>query len=307
MKTYSIYFILILGLINSQAVLAQKDFFFKVTMIGTGVPPNDGKAASSILVEVGSQKLIFDVGRGASVNIAKYGIALADITNVFITHLHGDHVLGLPDLWLSSYHVSNGKRQGSMNIHGPIGTEKMTKGLEDAYEYVVQNWASYSNPGFNVNEFSSDGIVFQTEDLKVTAFAVEHGKRENWNPVGYRIDYKGRSIIISGDTGYSDNLIEYSKGTDILFHEVFLITDESGWNKKFLSHLKTVHTVPEMASKVFEQVQPKLAVAYHHGADLDKKLEKTLLSEKFKGDIVIAEDLMSFEIDSNGEITKIDN
>lgn len=306
MKNYLIYFTLLFWLLNPIKTFAQKDIFFKVTLIGTGVPPSDGKVASSILVETGDHKMLFDIGRGASINIGKYGINLADINKVFITHLHGDHVLGLADLWLSSYHISNGKREGLLDIYGPIGTNKMTEGLENAYEDVIKYWIPYAKPGFHVKEFSVDGIVFEEEDLKVVAFRVEHSQTSNADPYGYRVDYKGRSVVISGDTGYSKNLIKNAKGVDLLLHEVFMIVNEAEWDKTFLIQLKKSHTVPEIASKIFDEVQPKLAVAYHLGAGTDEELMKSRLSTVYQGEIIIGDDLMSFEIDENGEITKIE-
>ena len=307
MKNVLIYFTLLLGLINPLTVCSQEDFLFRVTLIGTGVPPSDGKAASSILVEAGKQKMLFDVGRGSSINVGKYGLKLSDITKVFITHLHGDHVLGLADFWLSSYHKSNGKRQETLDIYGPIGTKKMTKGLENAYEDVIKYWIPYAKPGFLVEEISDDSIVFEEKDLKVIAFRVEHSQTTNADPFGYKIIYKGRSVVISGDTGYSSNLVRNAKDTDLLLHEVFMIIDETTWDKAFLAQLRKSHAVPEVASKVFEEVQPKLAIAYHIGAHTDKELMKVKLSTTFKGEIMIGDDLMSFEIDPKGNISRIDN
>lgn len=307
MKNYFIYLTLLLGSINPPMILAQEEFVFKVTLIGTGVPPSDGKAASSILVEAGDQKMLFDVGRGASINIGRYGLKLSDITKVFITHLHGDHVLGLADLWLSSYHISNGKRDGVLDIYGPAGTKKMTVALENAYEDVIKYWIPYAKPGFLVEEILSDGIVFEDGDLKVTAFRVEHSQSSKTDPYGYKVEYKGRSIVISGDTGYSQNLVSHARGTDVLLHEVFMIIDETGWDEAFLAQLRKSHTVPEVASKVFEEVQPKLAIAYHIGAYTDKELMKSRLSKVFKGEIIIGDDLMSFEIDAEGKVLTIEN
>lgn len=280
---------------------AQEEDTFTVTLIGTGVPPADRKAGSAILVEVKDEKLLFDVGRGTSINIGKYGLQLADITRVFITHLHGDHVLGLGDFWLSSYHVSNGKRKEPLEIYGPVGTKKMTKGLELAYEDVIKYWVSTANPGFNPHEISSDGTVYQKGDLTVTAFRVKHG-RNGLEPYGYKIAYKDRSVVISGDTGYSENLITHAKGTDLLLHEVFMVVDESGWDEAFLARLRVSHTVPEVAADVFNKTQPALAVPYHIAADTDTALMKSRLSVIYKGDIIIGDDLMSFEISSDGRV-----
>jgi len=182
----------------------------------------------------------------------------------------------------------------------------MTIGLRNAYEGVTKYWIPYAEPGFHVKEIASDEIVFEEVDLKVEAFRVEHSQTTKADTYGYKIEYKGRSVVISGDTGYSNNLISKAKTTDLLLHEVFMIIDETDWDKAFLAQLRKSHTIPEVASRVFEEVEPKLAVVYHTGADTDAGLMRSKLSKVYKGEIVIGNDLMSFEIDENGEITKIE-
>jgi ribonuclease Z len=185
----------------------------------------------------------------------------------------------------------------------------MTKGLEDAYKDVARYWVPKANPGFNVVELSSEGVIFEGGALKITAFFVDHYMLENGLSFGCRIDYNGRSIVISGDTGYSKNLINYAKGTDILFHEAFMVLDnaEPGQDKKFSERLRKIHTTSEVVSQVFEEAQTKMGVAYHisNSTNEYEALMKSRLSSVFKGEVIIGEDLMTFEIDINGNISQI--
>lgn len=277
---------------------SQADETFRVTLIGTGVPPVDpNRMGSAVLVEAGKHKLLFDVGRGASINIKRHGLNLASVTRVFLTHLHGDHVTGLPDFWLSSYHRNNGKRAEPLPITGPVGVAYMVSNLEVAYRDVMKSWLSYAKPGFDVTEISAEGAVFEEDDLRVTAFKVNHGTDPAY---GYKIDYKGRSTVISGDTGYSENLIQYSKGTDLLIHGIFDFeptdSNEITISKATLERLKVVHTVPEDAAKVFNAVAPKMAVAYHLSPALDSERLNKKITGIYSGVFIIGEDLMTFEI-----------
>lgn len=274
---------------------------FRVTLIGTGTPPvNPERMGAAILVEVANEKFLFDTGRGVSINIKKYGLQLGDITKIFFTHLHGDHVLGLPDLWLSSYHSTNGSRQGPLEVIGPKGTLHMTLGLVEAYKDVIQSWGiEKAKPGFNTTEIEEDGVIYEEGDLRVTAFHVNHGSTESF---GYRIDFESRSVVISGDTGYSENLIKYAKGTNLLIHEVYAQPKDFIPNPTVLERHKKIHTLPETAAEIFKQVDPKVAVAYHLSTDSEDLNER--MKNLYKGKFYAGEDLMSFEIGEDVHLVK---
>ncbi len=272
---------------------------FQVTLIGTGVPPVDAeRMGASVLVEVADQKILFDVGRGASINIKKHGLELADITAVFFTHLHADHVLGLPDLWLSSYHKTNGHRQKPLQVYGPIGINQMISGLKIAYADIFKMWELTDyEADFTVEKIIDEGVVFEEGDVSIIAFRVNHGKREAF---GFRINYQSKSVVISGDTGYSENLIKYSEGVDLLIHEVF--HERRVLNDDWLKRLKGIHSLPEDAAKVFIQINPKVAVGYHLGANSEDL--NNIMRKLYSGEFYAGKDLMSFEIGDEVKIIK---
>src|SRR5262249_20660540 len=110
----------------------------KVTLLGTGCPPPVmHRFGPSILVEAGEQKLLFDAGRGALQRLTQLKVRWQDVQGVFLTHLHSDHVVGFPDLWLTGWLVGPG-RNVPLQVWGPRGTKKMMSHLEQAYEYDIR-------------------------------------------------------------------------------------------------------------------------------------------------------------------------
>ncbi len=140
--------------------------------------------------------------------------------------------------------------------------------------------------------------------VKVIAFEVDHAPIKP--AFGYKIEYKGHSVVLSGDTRFSENLIKFAKGTDLLVHEVVIAPDglsKSDPKYRILAH----HTTPEEASKVFNEVKPKLAV-YSHIVRLYGHNEQDLLRRtkaNYSGAFVIGEDLMRFSISDKVSINPI--
>jgi ribonuclease Z len=210
-----VLFIILIALNNAQGQA------IRITLLGTGSPPPVmARFGPSILVEAGEQKFLFDAGRGALQRLTQTSVKYKEIQGVFFTHLHSDHVVGFPDLWLTGW--LTGQRIAPLQVWGPKGTKKMMSNLEKAFEFDIKARIS-DNTGVpsGVVIKSGDikeGVVFEKNGVKITAFEVDH---ERVKPAfGYRIDYAGRSVVLSGDTRRSENLIRYSKGVDLLIHEV---------------------------------------------------------------------------------------
>ncbi len=281
----------------------------KVTLLGTGTPvPIIERFGPSILVEAGSEKLLFDCGRGASVRLWQLHIPMRDVTAVFFTHLHSDHVSGFPDLWLTGWLPSPfGLRNKPMRVYGPVGTAHMMLHLKKAYQADLRiRMADEKIPPAGaeiITEEITEGVVYEKNGLKVTAFNVDHG--EFIKPAfGYRIDYQGRSVVLSGDTRFSENLIRFSKGADVLFHEVGVAKAENLATSDAARRIIGHHTTPEDAGRVFDRVKPRLAV-YTHIVLLSTDLAisaptvddlVSLTRKTYSGPFEVGEDLMSVEV-----------
>lgn len=277
---------------------------FKVTLLGTGSPLlSMERFGPATLVEVGEEKLLFDAGRGAALRLSQTGLLPGKVNKLFITHLHSDHTIGIPDVWLTGSLPTAGKRETIFEVWGPTGTKDMMGKMEEAFIADIEVRKKNQNEILNgLNTIGHDieqGTVYEKDGVEVVAFLVDHGPMEP--SYGYRVNYKGHSVVISGDTRYNENLIDFAKGTDLLIHEVAAARPDN--KSPAIQKILDLHTPPEEAGKVFSKVSPKLAV-YTHIVLLDglTDTEANLAvrtSKVYDGQVVIGEDLMSFEIGNN--------
>jgi len=239
----------------------------KVTLLGTGCPrPVMNRFGASTLVQAGSQTLLIDAGRGALQRLTQAQVGWQDVTGVLFTHLHSDHVVGFPDLFLTGWLLDPG-RSVPLPVWGPAGTTAMMSHLTEAFQedIEVRSINERANPAGAVLQAKDigEGIVFEADGVRVTAFAVDHAPMKA--ALGYRIDYAGRSVVLSGDTRVSENLIRHAAGTDLLIHEVIVpeTLRRTGVPPDRLPAIVSYHTTPEQAGQVFARVRPRLAVYSH--------------------------------------------
>lgn len=193
----------------------------RVTLLGTGVPtPVMERFGPSTLVEAGGQTLLFDAGRGALQRLFQLQPPIKEVRNIFLTHLHSDHLVGLPDLWLTGW--LDGRPTRPLRVWGPRGTQAMMGHLEQAFQYDIRiRLYDDRTPPEGVvviAEDISEGVIYERDGLKVTAIEVDHAPI--YPAFGYRVDYAGHSVVISGDTRFSENLISKAQGADVIIHEV---------------------------------------------------------------------------------------
>jgi len=274
---------------------------FRVTLLGTGAPPPSlERFGPSTLVEVGEQKFIFDAGRGAMQRLHQLGIPFGDITGMFLTHHHSDHVVGFPDLWLTGWIGRPwGKRNTPLQVWGPEGTKQMMEHLPKAFHVDIRvRSKSYPAEGVKlVAHEIAEGIVFKDDGIKVSAFEVDHGG-EDLPAYGYRIDYQGRAAVLSGDTTFNENLIEHSHAVDLLVHEVTAAVGSAAENQQQLKRIGSNHTTPEQAGTVFARAQPKLAV-YNHLLLFGRATPEDLIPatrQKYAGPLIVGEDLLQIDV-----------
>jgi len=305
MKSIIVFFVVCIGLLTVNAANAES---IRVTLLGTGTPEaSPTRFGPSTLVEAGKEKLIFDAGRGVTVRLAQANVSLTNIT-VFLTHLHSDHINGLGDLWASGY-MTPTFRDKPLKIFGPTGIAELTSGLKMAFQPDIDIRSTemsarglpfhLSGTTFDATEVERDGVVFDKGGVKVTAIRVKHAENKAF---GYRVDYAGHSVVISGDTGFSKNLMKKAQGADLIIHEVMAVDDNQLKNPLIKAAL-TEHTTPEQAGILFAKAKPKMAVFTHIilmgvSADaIEKKTRKT-----YSGPLTVGQDLMTFVVDDDVSI-----
>ena len=285
----------------------------KITLLGTGTPdPIADRFGPSTLVEVGSEKLLIDCGRGVPVRLAQSNIPMSAVTAVFLTHLHSDHVIGIPDLWLTGWiPLAFGRRATPFPVWGPAGTVDLMANLQKAFATDIQFRLTDGFPHGGEQVDARDiepGVVYENGGVRVTAFLVEHGGAKP--AFGYRIDYGKRSVVISGDTTPNENVIRYATGADVLIHEVAWVRPELLSKSPGAMNLLRPHTTPEQAGDVFASANPRLAVFSHVGLlTTDPAIPPPtvanvlkLTRKNYDGRVVMGEDLTTIEV---GEKIKV--
>jgi ribonuclease Z len=263
----------------------------------------------SMLVEAsGGARVLIDAGRGATQRLWQVGGAelLRSVDIVLLTHLHSDHVVGLPDVWLTGWLVG---RKAPLRVIGPRGTAQLVEGLKRAYEFDVTTRRDVDErlPAGGaelVAEETQGGEVLDVGGFVVRAFLVDHGPVSP--ALGYRVDFAGRSAAFSGDTRPSDGLVEAARGVDLLVHEVVSPDVErrvaKTQGKERIERIIAHHTTPEQAGEIFARVKPRLAV-FSHIVPSPARAKDLLPGARkaYKGPLVVGEDLL--EIDVGEKVT----
>jgi len=282
----------------------------KVVLLGTMAGPTFGgeRLGISTLVTAGDERLLFDAGRNLTTGLARLNINPAAVTRVFLTHLHSDHVVSLPELLLFPW-ASQG-RAVPLQVWGPRGTRAMMERLQEAFAFDIHVRRDvderFSPEGIKVQAIDiREGVVYESSGVKVTAFLVDHAPIEP--AFGFRVDYRGRSVALSGDTKPSDNLVKVSQGVDVLVHEVGSWKQDpnlagppddrfpgSAQTRRQVQTIRNHHTDGAEAGSIFERVKPRLAVFSHYNADPATTLR--LVRQIYNGPVEFGEDLMAIDI-----------
>lgn len=195
---------------------------------GTGSPlPDRSRAGPCLAVIAGEKVFVFDAGEGAAETLALMGVSAGDIEAVYLSHLHSDHFDGLAPLALQ--HWATGTSQTPLLLVGPTGASRIAAGLNEAYAIDSAYRTNHHGPdimpptgaGLQAQEFAiPEGqaaiVLHDADGVRITAFPVNHAPTQ---AVGFRVEYGGRSLVISGDTARSDSLAHNARGADLLIHE----------------------------------------------------------------------------------------
>jgi ribonuclease Z len=281
----------------------------RVTLLGTGRPdPVIDRYGPSTLIEAGGETLMVDCGRGATQRLWQLGVPLSRVSAVFFSHLHSDHVVGLPDLWLTGWlPTPYGRRVTPLGVWGPTGTEDMTAALRKAFAWDIDRRGRgeglpVAGVAFDAHDVEP-GLVFERNGVRVTAFLVDHGGLLE-PAYGYRVDFRGRSVVISGDTRPSESLVRASAGVDVLVHEVIAAPAALLEQSETARRIVGFHTLPEDAGRIFAKTRPRLAVYSHvvllttdpafPRPDVAELMPRT--RSTYGGPLEVGEDLMVIEV-----------
>lgn len=297
----------------NNVVMEQFTDTLSVAICGAGSPlPDPQRSGSCAVVLAGDQVVMIDAGSGVS-QVSAMGIPLGLVDNVFLTHFHSDHINSMGELMTQRW--ANSGKDFPISVHGPMGTEAIVAGFNMAYgpdrSYrEAHHTTSVMPPSGGLakaHPFKVPGteglVVLEKNGLRVTVFPVDHSPVDP--AVGYKFEYKGRSLVFSGDTAKSPVVQKFAKGSDVLIHEalsrpiVELITSVATELHrprvaKITEDILDYHTSPVEAAEVaeaakvpfllFSHIVPQLPIA-----NLQKRFVEGV-EEAYSGEFSIAQD-----------------
>jgi ribonuclease Z len=310
---------------NAQAVDRSDwlgDDAIHVVLCGTGSPlPDADRAAACTAVIAGGAMYVVDTGPSSTERLVLDRMPLRGLQGVLLTHFHSDHIGELGELNMQSW--AGGGRSEPLAVYGPPGVSRVVAGfveayaLDSAYRVAHHGEAIMPPTGSEMRahtfEAPADGssvTVLERDGLTVRAVAVDH--RPIAPAVGYRFDYRGRSVVISGDTVFSPNLVALAKDADLLVHEVLVdsvleilseTAREAGRDRvaKIVTDVIDYHTTPAQAVEVADQAGVRTIVFSHRVPPMPGLLADSVFMrgvEAGGGDveIVLGEDGMHFRL-----------
>jgi len=298
-----------------------------VYLCGTGSPiPDVSRAGPCIGVLAGNRAYVFDMGSGGMRKLGAMGFPIDRLESVYLTHLHSDHIDGLGELLLLAW--VGGGRDAPLPVMGPTGTAEVVGGFNAAYRIdstfrIAHHGIDVVNPaGFGgvaseiIIPYDLRGrkVVLDDGDLKITAIGVAHAPVEP--AFGYRIDYKDRSVAISGDTTYHPGFVAASEGVDLMLHEALdpemvsviqMQVEERGQanTARILADIPDYHASPEDAARAANHAKAAHLVLYHLVPPLPLDLLGSVFlgssRSEFRGPVTIGKDGMIFTLPSGSD------
>jgi len=220
---------------------------------------------------------------------------MEELKRVFITHLHSDHTLGYADLIFTPWVL---ERSAPLEAYGPPGLKKMTEHIVAAYQEDIairtKGLEGANATGYKVNAHEiQPGVIYKDANVAVKAFRVPHAAWKH--AYGFRFETKDRTIVISGDTTASKEIIEQARGADILIHEVYCEAGFATRSEQWKKYHSSFHTASRDLARIAAEARPKLLVLYHvllWGTSEEQLLAE--IREIYKGPVAVGKDLQVF-------------
>ncbi len=307
------------NLISQDKIL--KDGKLHIFLLGTGGPMgNELRVSPGIAVIAEGEFVLFDVGPGSYRNANVLRLPTESLSAIFFTHFHSDHIGDLGEANMDSWGRGRTK---PIQIYGPKGVEKVVNGFIMAYELDTGYRIAHHNEEIMPPEASKPIIktvelkapedrelVFEKNGLEIYAFEVDHSPIKP--AFGYRIEWKGNIVVITGDTVKTANLVKHSQNADILISEAIsfdmlnnLVQGAKRLGRdrfvKLLTDVQDYHMNPVIAAELAKEAEVKKLVIVHIVPPLpNEKTEKMYLKgveEIFHGEIIMGKDCMKFRLD----------
>ena len=307
----------------SSAQLASAGTIYdglKITLCGTSSPlPAPGRAQACIAVETPKHLYLVDAGSGSAATAALAGVPTEKLRGILLTHFHSDHISDIGDFNLNSWVAG---RPQPLQVIGPDGVDRIVEGLNITYELdrgyrVFHHGAEFLNPELGIlqSRSISEGVIVDEDGLRITAFEVSHPPIEP--AFGYRLDYGGRSVVISGDSLVTDKIVEISDGADVVLHDAMELqlvqTAENVLRNAGVTRTATVlhdiqdyHATTEDLQRLVDEAEIGLLALYHLVPAPRNAMAVAAFNRSIPEGALITEDAMVISLPSGSEDILID-
>jgi len=284
---------------NNQLLQDTESIY--VYTVGTSAPLPGERAQTGTAVIVNGHFFMFDVGDGVVRRAENMGLPLNQLDGIFITHWHSDHFMDLSSMVSRSWLLG---RSNELHLYGPDGTDSINQSIKGYLHLENKHRLDHHGPEIMdmsivhaiPHEFknvqNSKEVIYQQEGITITAFDVDHQPIEP--AVGYVIEYKGKKVVISGDTKKNDLVVEMAQDADLLLHEVILnsvlqqmevMLKERGLtrNEKIIHDIQDYHTPPAEVAEIAAKANVKKLILHHYAPAPDFQVIKNIYKKELHG------------------------
>lgn len=272
----------------------------KVVLLGTkgGPTPSPFRAPASVLLVIEGRPYVVDTPNGVAGQLAKSGVKLSELRQIFISHNHSDHVIDAGTLLVLAWGAG---LDSPVKLHGPPPLKQIVRDSLAASRFDIavrtrEEGRISIDPLVHVSERSTGGLVYRDEHVRVTSTLVDHYTVKP--AFAYRFDTTGRSVVVSGDTTYCPRLVELARDADLLIHEAMYlpgIDKLAGENApKLREHLLKSHSTTEQVGRVAAEAGVKKLVLSHlvpASPEITDQMWLEGVRKHFDGEAIVGRDL----------------
>ncbi|MBT4267711.1 MAG: MBL fold metallo-hydrolase [Deltaproteobacteria bacterium] len=304
---------------NQAAMLSSENM--QVILLGTGGPlSNETRDSSGVAIIAGGEFVMVDVGPGIVKNMNLSGLPAGKISALFLTHFHSDHITEMGELDFMTWAQGRDKK---LQVYGPEGVEQVVAGFNTAYAFDssyrtahhTEEWMPSKNSGMVASTLTIPDpeeavLFFDRNGLKASVFQVDHSPVKP--AVGYRFEYRGNVVVISGDTVKTETLPKFARGADLFLCEalnkemVMMISRVAGEldNPRLSRQMHDVtdyHMSPVDAAEIAQEAGVKKLILAHVVPPVENFIAKRIYlrgtDDAFDGEIILGQDRARFELE----------